>query len=261
VRGRWLEDLTWSEAAAWRDRGTVVLIPIGAVSKEHGHALPLCTDYLLARGLTERVLEELPILAAPVLSVGYYPSFRHYPGSQHLRPETFAMLIEDVLAGFLDQGFTDLAILNTGVSTTPVLRVVLREFYEKTGAAVHVADITALGHASDPLLEQKLGGHGDEHETSMILALDETRVRRDRLVCDYGNELERPKTVFYRPSVFCGDPASGADYSATGIRGDATLASVDKGRAVLDAMTADLVGGLETLFPAQIAACLREPLP
>ena len=44
MKGVWLEDLTWPEAKAWFDREAVVMIPIGAASKEHGHALPLCTD-------------------------------------------------------------------------------------------------------------------------------------------------------------------------------------------------------------------------
>lgn len=261
MKGRWLEDLTWSEAAQWRDRGAVVMIPIGAASKEHGHALPLCTDYLLARGLSDGVLAELPVLAAPVLSFGYYPAFRHYPGSQHIRPETFAMLIADILDGFLSQGFRNLSILNTGVSTTPVVSVAVREFYEKTGVPVALANIVALGKSADALMEQKLGGHGDEHETSLILAMDEAQVRKDRLVCDYGRQLEQPATVFYRPSVFNGDPASGNDYSATGIRGDATLASREKGEAILKASVADVVDGLRQLFPDALASCAAGNLP
>lgn len=249
MKGRWLEDLTWSEAAEWRDRDALVLVPIGAAAKEHGHALPLCTDYLLARGLTDGVLEELPILAAPVMSFGYYPAFRHYPGSQHIRPETFSMLIDDVLSGFLAQGFRNLAILNTGVSTTPVVQVAVREFYERTGTRVALANILALGHDAEHLMTQKLGGHGDEHETSLILALDESRVRKDKLVCDYGNQLDAPKTVLYWPTTFNGDPESGVDYSATGIRGDATLATKEKGEASLKASVSDVVDGLRALFP------------
>jgi creatinine amidohydrolase/Fe(II)-dependent formamide hydrolase-like protein len=66
---------------------------------------------------------------------------------------------------------------------------------------------------------------------------------------DYGHAREAPQTVFYLPTVFSGDPASGQDYSATGIRGDAALASAEKGRAALDASNDDLVVGLQRLFP------------
>jgi creatinine amidohydrolase/Fe(II)-dependent formamide hydrolase-like protein len=66
---------------------------------------------------------------------------------------------------------------------------------------------------------------------------------------DYGHALEAPQTVFYVPTAFSGDPASGQDYSATGIRGDATRATTAKGQAALDASVQDLILGLQRLFP------------
>lgn len=249
MAGVWLEDLTWPEAKDWFDRGALVLLPIGAISKEHGHHLPLKTDFLLARGLADEVRKALPVVVAPVVCFGYYPAFRHYPGSQHLSPETFQALVTELLDGLIAQGAKNLAILNTGVSTEPVLRIVVRELYERAGVRVPVADIRNFGRSAESLFAQKLGGHGDEHETSLMLAIAPDAVRMDLAPTDYGHALEAPATVFYVPSVFSGDPASGQDYSATGIRGDATLASVEKGQASLDASARDLVQGLQRLFP------------
>jgi len=39
------------------------------------------------------------------------------------------------------------------------------------------------------------------------------------------------------------------EHSETGIRGDPTLASEEKGRAALDAMAVDLIDGLRALYP------------
>jgi creatinine amidohydrolase len=247
--GVWLEDLTWPEAKAWFERGALVLVPIGAAAKEHGRHLPLKTDLVLARAFAEEVRRVLPVVVAPVICFGYYPAFRHYPGSQHLSPQTFQALVSEILEGFIAQGAKNLAIVNTGVSTEPPLRIVVRELYERSGVRVPVADIRNLGRSADHLFEQKLGGHGDEHETSLILAIEPDAVRMDLAPTDYGHALEAPRTVFYVPSVFSGDPASGPDYSETGIRGDATLASAHKGRAVLDATVRDLIDGLRRLFP------------
>jgi creatinine amidohydrolase len=141
MSGVWLEDLTWPEARAWFDRGAVVLVPIGAASKEHGRHLPLKTDLLLARAFADEVRKALPVVVAPVVCFGYYPAFRHYPGSQHLSPETFQALVTEILEGFLAQGATKLAILNTGVSTEPCLRIVVRELYQRARVRVPVADI------------------------------------------------------------------------------------------------------------------------
>ena len=253
MKGVWLEDLTWKEAEAWFDRDAVVMIPIGAASKEHGHALPLCTDYILARGITDRVLEQVPVVAAPVVQFGYYPAFRHYPGSQHLSPEAFGALLDEIITGFYDQGVRNLMIYNTGFSTEATVANVVREFLERTGTRVPVAHIRFLGHQSDHLLGQKLGGHGDEHETSIIMELAGERVRMDKLATDYGNSLEQPKSKFYVPAVFSGDADSGRDFSATGIRGDATLATKEKGAAIVSAIVEDIVDGIRTHFPEALA--------
>jgi creatinine amidohydrolase len=249
MRGVYLGDLTWPEAKAWIDAGRVIVVPIGAAAKEHGYHLPLKTDYMLAEALSRGVADALPVVIAPVIGFGYYPAFRHYPGSQHVSPETFSALLRDILSGFIAQGASRIAVINTGVSTEPVVHVALRELYEETGIRVQVADIRRLGKDTDHLMQQSSGGHADEHETSIIMAIDASVVRLDRAVADYGNTGALPKTVYYAPTVFSGDAASGPDYSVRGARGDPTLATAEKGRAMLDASIRDLVDGLRTLFP------------
>jgi creatinine amidohydrolase len=247
--GVWLENLTWSEAKARFDAGAVVVVPIGAMAKEHGHHLPLNTDYLYARELATRVAAALPVVIAPILTHGYYPAFVRYAGSQHLRSETFAALLRDVLGKFVRDGVKRLAVINTGVSTESPLRTAVRDIYDETGVAVHTADVRTLGRKSKAMLQQKLGGHGDESETSIILAIAPEAVRMDRARVDYGHTLETPASVFYTPTIFDGDPAGGLDYSATGVRGDPTLATAEKGRAILADMGEELVQGLRAIFP------------
>jgi len=80
MRGAFVEDLTWPEAGARIAAGAVVIVPVG-----------------------RRVAEALPVLVAPVVSFGYYPAFVRYPGSQHLRAETFIALLTDVLTASSDR--------------------------------------------------------------------------------------------------------------------------------------------------------------
>jgi len=249
MKGAWLEDLTWPEAKEWIERGAPVVVPVGAIAKEHGHHLPLKTDFLVARELARRIAAVLPVLVAPVVSFGYYPAFVRYPGSQHLEADTFAALLRDILSKLVRDGARRIAIVNTGVSTEPVLRLVTRDLLEATGVRVYTADIRALGRKSRALLQQKLGGHGDEAETSCVLAIAPERVRMERAKVDYGHALTRPATVFVAPTVFDADPASGEDYTLTGVRGDPTLASAAKGEAILADMAGELVSGLRTAFP------------
>lgn len=245
--GAWIEDLSWPQVGERIAAGATVIVPIGARAKQHGHHLPMKTDYLLARALCDGIAARLPVLVAPVIDFGYYPAFANYPGSQHLRPETFIALLEDILEGLIRHGVRHIAIVNTGVSTEGPVQIVARTMLARHGLRLAVADIRALGKDQRRLLKQKLGGHGDEHETSLILAIEPDSVDMSQAQTDYGAMLDEPDTVFYRPTIFRDDPASGPDHSATGVRGDPTLATVEKGRATLAAMIDELVDGLSQL--------------
>jgi creatinine amidohydrolase len=77
----WLENLTWIEAEEAFNQYEVVVIPLGARTKEHGPHLHLNNDWIMAEYLTERVAAEVPVIIMPTLQYGYYPSFTEYPDS------------------------------------------------------------------------------------------------------------------------------------------------------------------------------------
>jgi creatinine amidohydrolase len=245
--GRLIEELAWPEVADDFKAGVPVIVPIGAAAKAHGHHPPMKTDWLLARALSEGIAAKLPVLIAPVVPFGYYPVFRTYPGSQHLSADTFARLLTELLEGLLDQGAQRIAIVNTGVSTEGPVARATRGVLETRGIKIGVADIRRLGRSADHLLQQKFGSHADERETSIMLAIAPALVRLERARADYGKEP--PPGVFATPTTMQSIDASAADYSETGAFGDPTLASAEKGRALLDAMIVDLVQGLIALFP------------
>src|SRR5580658_10963091 len=95
-RGTVLADLTWVEAEKALKPETVVVIPIGAESKEHGPHLPLKTDFIQAEYLKRRILERSDVVVAPTVNYHYYPAFGEYPGSTTLRLETARDLMIDI---------------------------------------------------------------------------------------------------------------------------------------------------------------------
>jgi creatinine amidohydrolase len=80
------------------------------------------------------------------------------------------------------------------------------------------------GAAADPLIENKDGGHADERETSVVLALDPRSVRMDRL-------------------------APAADFRESAATGDPTRASAFKGERLLAARIDDMVAALVARWP------------
>lgn len=217
--GFWLEDLTWPEAKAYFEAGALVVIPIGAAAKAHGPHLPLKTDALTARALAQRLLERLPVLAAPVVGFGYYPAFTAFAGSQHLTVPTFKALLAELLDNLRGHGATRLAILNTGVSTeAPIDEVVAGS------EDVLVLHMRGLGLSAEGLLAVADGGHADERETSVMLALDPRSVRMDRL-------------------------AVAGPFERTGATGDPRRATAFKGERILEARTDDAVTTIGARWP------------
>lgn len=217
--GAWLEDLTWSEAEARFAAGATVVIPIGAASKAHGPHLPLKTDALTARALAQRLIERLPVVAAPVVGFGFYPAFTSFAGSQHLSIATFKALLGELLEGLRRHGVRRIAILNTGVSTEKPIDEVA------DGAGdVLVLHIRGLGVAAETLLDVPEGGHADERETSVMLALDSRSVRLDKLALD-------------------------GPFERTGATGDPVRSTAFKGERILAARLDDMVAALRRRWP------------
>ena len=96
TKGILLEDLTWIEAEKILTPDTVVVIPLGAESKEHGPHLKLNNDFIMAEYLKQRVLEQSNVVVAPTVNYSFYPAFLEYPGSTSLRLETARDLIVDI---------------------------------------------------------------------------------------------------------------------------------------------------------------------
>ena len=85
-------------------------------------------------------------------------------------------------------------------------------------------------------------GHAGELETAMMLHLRPDLVHMERAPTDYGAEGGEPGPG-YRPGGFSRIPGS-PEYSATGIFGDATLATAEKGRRVIEIMTREWIRAL-----------------
>ena len=245
--GVFLEELSWSEAEARFRAGAVVVVPIGAAAKEHGHHLPLNTDYLTARELGRRVAETLPVVVAPVIGFGFYPAFTAYAGSQHLQAPTFIALVTELMENLIDQGVTRIAAINTGVSTEAPLRLVASDLLARRGVRIGVADIRMLARATDGLLKQSGGGHADERETSVMLAIKPDAVR---MALARATEREPgPATVYSRATRLHPVAGKGELHSSSGATGDPSLATREKGERILADMTRELVEGLRALFP------------
>jgi creatinine amidohydrolase len=247
TRGILLEDLTWIEAEKVLTTDTVVVIPLGASAKEHGPHLKLKNDWLIAEYLKKRVLEHSNVIVAPTVNYHFYPAFLEYPGSTSLRLETARDLIVDIVKSLAAYGPRRFYVLNTGVSTLRALQPAV-ELLARDGIVLRYTDLLKItGPVEKAIGRQEGGTHADEIETSMMLFMAPATVDMKKAAKDYHPSNERGLTR---------NPKGKGSYSATGIYGDATLATRAKGEQITKVLVSGILKEIEDLrsFPTQSPA-------
>jgi creatinine amidohydrolase len=250
-RGILLEDLTWLEAEKVLRPETVVVIPLGAAAKEHGPHLLLRNDFILAEFLKKDVMARTEVVVAPTLNYGFYPAFVEYPGSTTLRLETARDVVVDVCRSLARHGPRRFYVLNTGVSTVRALRPAV-DVLAAEGLLLRFTDLLAItGPVEKEIAKQEGGTHADEIETSMILYMDPSAVDMKKAVKDYHPGKGRLTRT----------PTPELTYSPTGVFGDATLATREKGERVVKALVAGIVKEIEELRRAPLPAATPAAAP
>ncbi len=238
-----LGDLTWIEAEKILTPETVVVIPLGAQSKEHGPHLKLKNDFILAEYLKDRVRQRSRVVVAPTINYSFYPAFVEYPGSTTLTLETARDVVVEVCKSLARHGPKRFYVLNTGVSTVRALRPAA----ESLAAEGILMRFTELSRTLSPIekvvSKQEGGTHADEIETSMILYMDPSAVDMSKALKDY-----RPSS----PGGLTRDANGPGTYSPTGTWGDPTLATREKGRVVVEAFVDALAREIEDLRSAAL---------
>src|SRR5208282_605300 len=156
-KGILLEDLTWPQAEQVLRSDTVVVVPIGAESKEHGPHLKLKNDWLLAEYLKRAIMKRAAVVIAPTVNYHYYPAFIEYPGSTTLRLETARDLLVDICRSLARFGPRKYYALNTGVSTMRALKPSV-EILAADGITLRYTDILNATAAVEKQIKQEEGG-------------------------------------------------------------------------------------------------------
>jgi len=236
----YLEILSWVEAEEVLKKYEVVLFALGARTKEHGPHLPLNNDYLMSEYYKNQVVKEVPVVILPTLQYGYYPSFLEYPGSISLREDTFKNTIIEICTSISNYGIKKFYILNTGVSTLRPLKKATEELEDK-GIILYYFDLLEFEEKhSKKLLQQEGGTHADESETSIMLYIAPEVVDMNKAVKDYDSRPNREGLTR--------NPKGDGIFSPTGIWGDPTLATKEKGRILAEETINEIISQVKQLF-------------
>jgi creatinine amidohydrolase len=228
-----VERMRWDEVARRIDAGAVAILPIGAGAKQHGLHLPLNTDRIQAEWLAARLAARIDALVWPTLTYGHYPAFVEYAGSISLSAATFEAMVTEIASDILSHGCRALLVLDTGISTR--LAVERAQARLKIGNALHlqIHDGPRYRRAAATLTRQSHGSHADELETSLMLAISPE-------VVDISRAAASPAIAKAAPGPLSPVDNTSPNYSPSGSFGDPTLATLEKGEALLAAMLDDL---------------------
>jgi creatinine amidohydrolase len=244
--GAFLGDLSWPEAEKRFASSPVVIVPFGAGAKEHGPHLPMNADRVVMDYLLAAAVEASNVVVAPPILHGWFPAFRDFPGTEVADPAVFQAYVQQVGMSLAKHGAQRIVFLNTGISkaTGLPISIAAREIRVQTGVPTLVVSWDDLETEEiDALQEQEAGGHGDEIETSINLYLQPERVNMQLAVQDYGDRT--PKDYGgYQPGRLTRDETDPL-YSASGIFGDATLATPEKGQKALAVLTREWLKALD----------------
>jgi creatinine amidohydrolase len=236
-RGILLEELTWLKAEEILSTESVVVLPIGAAAKEHGPHLRLANDWILAEYLKMRVIADAEVVVLPTLAYYHYPAFLEYPGSISLECETARDMTIQICRSLAAYGPRRFYGLNTGISTLRALEPAAATLAGDRVLLRYTNVLESARSTERRLAEQEGGTHADELETSMMLYIAPETVDMSLAVKDYhpgGRGLTRKRH-------------SEGTYSPTGIFGDATLATREKGEILTEALVAGILSEIEDL--------------
>jgi creatinine amidohydrolase len=205
-----------------RERGaSVAVLPIGS-HEQHGPHLPLATDTLVATVLARELANAHPVWLLPPVTISCSHEHAAWAGTVSISATTLASVVRDVAASVRHQGVPSLVLVN-GHGGNYVLGNVVQEA-SVTGPpiALFPQEQDWLAARADAGLESSYLSdmHAGELETSILLHTHPHLVRapvQDETADDRRHLLSRGMQA----------------YTSSGVVGRPTLASAEKGRAVL----------------------------
>ena len=252
-----LTHMTWPEVEAVRDSVRLVAIPLGSI-EQHGPNSSFDTDLVIVEDLTLRLAQRFhpQILVAPTIPFGMSAYHMGFPGTITLRPQTYLHVIEDNIASLVHHGFDSFLFTNWHNGNEPVMTLALQTLPNRY--PVRFMAGLSLYDLEDEELEKKIiksdtWGHGDELETAELMAVRPDRVKTGALEAGAirgRGRLQRHR--FWRHIRFNIDFS---DFTDNGAVGDATIATIDDGREMInviehrtDALVRDILDAPDELI-------------
>jgi creatinine amidohydrolase len=255
---RYFPYLSWTDIQDLPNKENIVIIqPAGAI-EQHGPHLPLIVDAAIGMGVLGKALTKLdsniPAFALPMLYYGKSNEHVHFPGTVTLTTQTLTSILMEVGDSIYRAGFRKFVLMNSHGGQPQVMQMVARDLH------VLYADLLVfplftwrVPHITKELLtpkEAQQGMHAGDAETSIMLSLLPQQVKMEKAVAEYPPEHPEASLISWEGKL----PVSWTtkDISKSGIIGDATTATKEKGDRILESVSDGWVQAIKDIYAFKI---------
>lgn len=173
-----LAHLNWQEAETLlKKENLVALVPVGS-TEQHGPIGPLGTDFIIPDYLAKQIEQRTEVLVVPTMPFGVAAHHTSFPGTIDIGVDGLYLVMKGVVENLQKHGVKRFIFLNGHGGNSAVLERVALEAHRK-GALGALIEWWTLAPALNP---DWRGGHGDAQEAAMILAIDESLVKKEYLI-------------------------------------------------------------------------------
>lgn len=262
---RFWADYTSRELARLPRDELIAVLPLGA-TEQHGPHLSIGTDSVIVDGIVAAALaklpDELPVLFLPTLAYGKSNEHSRYPGTVTLPIEVLLPLWTAIAESVVRAGVRKFVMFNAHGGQMNAMDIAVRDIRERFGILAVSAHWYTLGLPPGTVdaHEARHGIHGGALETSLLLALAPGKVRMDR-----AKRFASLTETLERDNRFLSITTTGKigwqmqDLNPEGAAGDATQASAEKGRAIVDFVAGRFVELLGEVDRFDLALLGRDP--
>jgi creatinine amidohydrolase len=228
---------------------TQVALVFVAQTAQAGLHLPVGSRYFLAEEIGRRIVRRLAVnghtaIVGAVLPFGHSGYNAGYPGVIQLSPETLATVIVEIGECLAGQGFNNLVILSNAGGNPPSIKLALHRLAALNNVRAFFLDLQRVRPlATRGCLESahpEHDSHAGESETSCMLAIAPHLVDMARAECWYPDpnddrhKLPFEGLPFHDRQLALGVADNRGWIGPSGIIGDATRATAQKGHFILD---------------------------
>lgn len=259
---RFFPYLTWTTIQALADKPNAVLLqPVGAV-EQHGPHLPLIVDTAIATAVVGKALaqldETIPAYGLPPLYYGKSNEHWHFPGTITLSAQTLRQVLMESATSLYRAGFRKLVWVNGHGGQPQVLEMAARDLHQQyPDLMVFPLFVWNVPNVAAELISEQelaLGIHAGDAETSLMLSILPEQVEMAQAVREYPQGLPRNSLLSMEGAL----PFAWVtqDLSRSGVLGDATVASREKGDRLLASLVEGWVQAIRDIYRFQQPAAV-----